>query len=719
MDQQVLKVQKWLNSEYGKVNGFDKVPENGRTGWDTIFGLREGLQHELGISSLSGGFGPKTQDALSTQVAKYKVGYKGKIAKLIQGAFWCKGYSPEAFDTNFSIYTQAAVDSLRKDAGLTSGNLNVPLMAALFDMSAFKLLEGGTSSVRSMQQYLNRNYLNYFGDDLGLVPTDGLYQRNTNTALIYALQAAEGLSANQANGYYGPTTVNLTPTVYQGNTGNIVKVIQYGLMVNGFYDGKIDGIYGTNVAAAVLNFRKFMKLEPYNGNADLSVIKGLLTSNGNVDRDSDTCDTSFQLTSTNAQKLKKFGFNLVGRYLTGTVGVGSNRRKKNLTASEIENIVNAGLSIFPIYQDNDGSEDYFTAAQGFSDAHIASVKANELGFPQGTTIYFAVDTDVQDGDIPGTVFPYMEAINYAVDSKFKVGIYGTRNVCGKTLEQGYAVNAFVSDMSTGYSGNLGYKMPNKWAIDQFTEYNFADIAIDQDASSGRDMGISKFNPSDITTITPDEAMKEIFGNFSLDYGKKYTVIDTGVFSVSVEVDQKYNSQDGNGYLDIKNGKFSKDGLFRYLTDNGFKNSKDLYEMLDNYVNNFKLSTNVSIGNLSIGSSISNGEVTISTTVNVFKVGNKELNGELSYTITIKVREQKIPNFAKIENDSETVRENAYKMYGIIVYSVGQLSDLIIQFISSESNQIENGIDNLVKLIESFLTMKVVVSILQFLLEIPK
>lgn len=32
---------------------------------------------------------------------------------------------------------------------------------------------------------------------------------------------------------------------------------------------------------------------------------------------------------------------------------------------------------------------------------------------------------------------------------------------------GYAYSSFVGDMSTGFSGNLGFKMPSNWAFDQF------------------------------------------------------------------------------------------------------------------------------------------------------------------------------------------------------------------------------------------------------------
>ncbi|USS93498.1 DUF1906 domain-containing protein [Fructilactobacillus ixorae] len=644
MDQQVLKVQKWLNSEYGKVSGYTKVNENGQTGWKTIYALREGLQHELGINPVSSGFGDHTKSALAGQVAKYRVGYKGNIAKLIQGAFWCKGYSPAAFNTKFSKDTQIAVDKLRQDAGLPNGNLTVSLMAALFDMSAFKLLGDGTTAIRKMQQYLNHNYLSYFGDDLGLVPTDGLYQRNTNTALIYALQAAEGMSTNQANGVYGPGTVRLTPTIYQGTSGPIVKVIQYGLMVNGFYDGPFDGIYESNVANAVLNFRNFMKLPPYNGSANLAVIKGLLTSNGDINRDSDACDTSFQVSSSTAKKLKSYGFNLIGRYLTGTVGPGADRRRKNLTTGEIEGLVNAGLKIFPIYQDNDGDQSYFTSSQGSHDANIATSAAARLGFPEGTTIYFAVDTDILDGDIPGTVLPYLAAVKRHLGNNYKVGAYGTRNVCAKALDHGYAVNAFVSDMSTGYSGNLGYKMPKNWAIDQFTEYNFAGIATDQDASSGRNTGTNQFVKK--TNYKPIlDVVQTITNNTELEIDTPITTVN---FSDSLKVvltatNQIYNLNSSN-IFNITNGSMPTADVSKWIAYK-FNLPNPVSDVIVGGLKKFSVAKDIMDGELTISYSVDDdGFYTVSFSINIYKVkiNNDDYTTEGNLQIDLKIKPYNIP-----------------------------------------------------------------------------
>jgi peptidoglycan hydrolase-like protein with peptidoglycan-binding domain len=77
--------------------------------------------------------------------------------------------------------------------------------------------------------------------------------------------------------------------------------------VNNYYQsGAFDGYFSTTVANEIVAFRKFMILpdgslssaSTYSGVADLRVIKGLLTSNGDTGRDSNTFDCATQLTDT-------------------------------------------------------------------------------------------------------------------------------------------------------------------------------------------------------------------------------------------------------------------------------------------------------------------------------------------------------------------------------------------------------------------------------------
>ncbi|MDU1359054.1 MAG: DUF1906 domain-containing protein, partial [Citrobacter freundii] len=228
-----------------------------------------------------------------------------------------------------------------------------------------------------MQQYLNGR----FSNNIGILPCDGIYQRDTNTALIYALQRAEGMAADVANGIYGQKTIDNCPVLSEGSTDtDAVRILQYGLLVNGFTDIPTNGQFTSAVGDAVAAFSTMMNLEPTTGRiAGNRVIKGLLTSNGDTTRDSIACDTSKQLTSSDVALLRKYGFSIVGRYLKGAVG--NAFTPKNLTASEIKSITDGGMSIFPIYQDGGADIKYFTETQGVLDAMTVASTARVLGFP--------------------------------------------------------------------------------------------------------------------------------------------------------------------------------------------------------------------------------------------------------------------------------------------------------------------------------------------------
>lgn len=72
------------------------------------------------------------------------------------------------------------------------------------------------------------------------------------------------------------------------------------------------------------------------------------------------------------------------------------------------------------------------------------------------------------------------------------GVYGTRNVCNKLRKQLGITKLFVSDASYGFSGNLGYVMPDEWCFDQFkTDITIGSgdgkVSIDKVGISGNDI----------------------------------------------------------------------------------------------------------------------------------------------------------------------------------------------------------------------------------------
>lgn len=154
-DPMVYLTQVWLNQEYGDVPGFGEVEVNGKTGWDTVYGLLRALQHELGITDLANNFGSTTERLYSQNPLHRQDGVTNRKFAILQGALWCKGYSPGyhlrenadgtvEFDEVFDAGVEAAVIELKQDAGLTNpdGVVTTNVMKALMSMDSFKLLTG-------------------------------------------------------------------------------------------------------------------------------------------------------------------------------------------------------------------------------------------------------------------------------------------------------------------------------------------------------------------------------------------------------------------------------------------------------------------------------------------------------------------------------------------------------------------------------------------------
>ena len=539
MDEMVLTVQKWLNTTYGANAKFTNVfpggvAEDGYTGTQVEKALVTALQIECGLSSVDGIFGKGTASAFSTMTPRTAASASNPPTNkeyILQGGFWCKGYNPGNWTGIFYTDTQTAVEQFQADAGLSTqdGNVTAMIMKALLNTDPYKLdTVNGDSRIRQIQQDLNNRYNAY----TGLQPTNGIYVAATNKALIYALQCEEGLSTSVANGNFGTSTTNLCPTLSKGSKGNFVIILQYALYCNGFDPGTFDGAYGSGVASVVTSFQQFMCLSA-TGVADMSTIKSTMTSNGYTGRSASACDCATILDSDKAATLVNNGYHYVGRYLTGT----ANGVSKALTRGEVQIILNAGLKLFAIYESHGTSNDYFTSAQGYHDAYAAIAACERLGIPVDAMIYFAVDYDAMDYQITSNVMPYFEAI-YSYfkaysSNKYHVGVYGDRNIANRVCKAEYAESSYVADMSTGYSGNLGFRMPTNWAYDQFATVTIGSgngqIEIDKDAYSGRNIGVNYVTASQNVTVEDVSAPTFLSDSISSD------PIDTSVGAHLIEM----------------------------------------------------------------------------------------------------------------------------------------------------------------------------------------
>lgn len=273
-----------------------------------------------------------------------------------------------------------------------------------------------------------------------------------------------------------------------------MKILKYALKCNDISLSTLDGAFDEETENAIVIFRNFVSLPADGGIADLNVWMSLLKSNGNPSRQASGCDCSTVITHQNVSVLINNGYRYVGRYLTG---------RYKLTQQEIAVLAQNSIRIFPIFQrSGEGisatNVGYFTPSQAIADAREAIQAALKLGFHSGTIIYFAVDYDAYDSHVTNVLLPYFSILSNAFRNMnhagFRIGIYAPRNVCTRISKAGYAVASFVSDMSSGYSGNLGYPMPNNWTFDQIVTTVITDsttnvsIEIDKDVVRGVDAG---------------------------------------------------------------------------------------------------------------------------------------------------------------------------------------------------------------------------------------
>lgn len=535
MDERVLLAQKWLNQTYGNDPNFTLLEENGQTGTLVFQALTKGWQIELrkdGYTDLpvTGNFASKTQQYSPI----LKKGDNSNYVRLLQHAFFCKGYGVYDVAGKFETDTEKAVRRIQSDAGLPESKIvsvtTAKVLTAIFSADYYTKVSRGDPKVRKIQQDLNAKYSDY----IGLGPCDGVFSRGTATALVYGVQAEEGLPVGVANGYFGPTTKNCLPEIpysnvqksYSGspystnNISNFIILVQYALYCYGHgeykamsshsskYDpGEFNGDFNAKTKQALHTFQKDVAL-PIRDMVGRNEWMALLVSTGNPDRHGSACDCATKIdTSAKAQALVKDEYKIVGRYLTGRIYQNGVPVSKSLDPQEIQTIFNAGLSIFAIYQDakdwylaNPEEEDlhnYFDYEQGKIDAPIAVAAAEQLGIPHGEIIYFAVDYDFYAFEVTEKIIPYFQGIkDYSLSNHmpYQIGIYGARNTCEMVRKEGLTVSSFVGDLATGYSGNLGFPLPEDWAFDQVKEYPLyysdGSFAIDKDVTSGRYNGFN-------------------------------------------------------------------------------------------------------------------------------------------------------------------------------------------------------------------------------------
>ncbi|WP_394617292.1 glycoside hydrolase domain-containing protein [Lentzea sp. JNUCC 0626] len=465
MEQQILDVQRWVNQTYGDVEGFGRCPEDGVAGPATRFALVRALQHELGITTLVDNFGPGTVGRLDQRGGVKADDENHGIVGILQAGLVCQGYDAGPVTGTFGARTKAAVARLRGDAGLgaaADGSVEPKLVKAVLSLESFVL--SGEPSVRSVQQWLNGRYSER--RDFFLTGTDGVVSRSLLTALALAIQFELGMSDDVATGTFGPgTRAGLAKNVVgPGDTGVWVRLYSACLVINGY--GSFCDLFNAFLVRATVAFQTFAALD-LTGRGDFPTWALLLASNGDPDQPAAACDTSTTVTPERARALHSAGYRVVGRYLDERPS--ARPLDKQIKQGELRTLFAHGLKVFAISQYDGSSAGYFTEQQGRKDAQDAHAAALGHGFGEDTVIFFAVDYDATGEEIDSNVVPYFRGVVAGLaesGGRYRHGVYGSRNVCSQVSERTGARWSFISGMSTGYSGNMGFPLPSNWAYNQ-------------------------------------------------------------------------------------------------------------------------------------------------------------------------------------------------------------------------------------------------------------
>lgn len=464
---------------------------------------------------MASGFGEQTQEAFRTQIGRVDASSSTplNVLRIISGSLWCKGYAG-ARDIAGPVTFADLEDSLstiRGLLGLGSAGPYVDLKFMMFllsmDSPTLLTLYGGVAAVRTVQQWLNGQYA--ARQDFPLCPADGVFSRQVLTAFLYGVQYEIGMTDGTANGNYGPGTragLRSDAPVGPGDSDgshHFVRLFQGLLRCNGYSGAPFTGSFDSATAALAEEFQGFTEMS-VTGRGDYSTWCGLLVSCGDTGLDCAAFDTNAQLTVSSARALAAAPFNIGGRYLVGGTGF--------ISIGDLDGMRAAGLRLVPIYQRWNNQIGDFTSSNGVAQGLEALERARTLNLPDGELVFFAVDLDATSDQMPA-VLSYFSGVKASADgaltSRIRVGVYGTRAVCQAVADAGLSEASYVAGASWGYSGNMGYPMPENWQYNQIeVDVMRAGINVDRVRVSRRAESVAL---AEVTTPPQNRTSTDVFG----------------------------------------------------------------------------------------------------------------------------------------------------------------------------------------------------------------
>jgi hypothetical protein len=196
-------------------------------------------------------------------------------------------------------------------------------------------------------------------------------------------------------------------------------------------------------------------------------------------------DTNNETTS-RLGELRNQGVESIIRYVsTNTSG------SKVVKPAEARAIAAAGLKLALVFEVwggvNNFAHDDIDGNSGTSHGSFARNWAENVGAPDNTIVWFAIDTDCTASQYAQRVRPYFQAARVALQGKYRVGVYGCGYVCIQAIAEGL-VDATWLTQSMGFNGSRAYRDSGRWTLLQGPETTLEGLSIDTNEANGNDYG---------------------------------------------------------------------------------------------------------------------------------------------------------------------------------------------------------------------------------------
>ena len=196
-------------------------------------------------------------------------------------------------------------------------------------------------------------------------------------------------------------------------------------------------------------------------------------------------DTNNETTS-RLGDLRNQGVECIIRYISTNTG-GS----KVVKPAEARAIATAGLKLALVFEVwggvNNFAHDDIDGNSGTSHGSFAREWAANVGAPDNTIIWFAIDTDCTAGQYAQRVRPYFQAARAALQGKYRIGVYGCGYVCTQAIAEGL-VDATWLTQSMGFNGSRAFRNSGRWTLLQGPETTLEGLSIDTNEANGNDYG---------------------------------------------------------------------------------------------------------------------------------------------------------------------------------------------------------------------------------------